>query len=118
MRRFPGFALGRAHDGALCWRGELASTFDRRRRYRIRVTYSPHFPDMAPVVTIEEPAIEGGTPHLLSAGQPCLFHASDGPRHGYDPARTTAATLVAWTALWIHAYETWRQTGHWPGREH
>jgi hypothetical protein len=117
MRRFPGFALTTPGLGRLSWRGELTSTFDLGRQYAVRVTYPDRFPDEAPEVLFEAPAFPEGTPHLLEGRRPCLFRPAQGPRQGYDPARTTAATLVTWTALWIHAFETWLVTDAWPGGE-
>ncbi len=117
MQRFPSFKLHLPEGGNLTWAGILRSTFNRRKRYLVKVTYPDRFPHEAPVVTIEKPALVEKTPHLLSGKRPCLYRGEYGPRNGYDPARTTAATLVAWTALWIHAYETWQATDTWPGRE-
>ena len=114
MRRFPGFGLHRS-GAALCWVGRLESAVTGGG-YLVRLTYPDHFPDQAPAVKIEEPELVPSTPHLLSQARPCLYNWVEGPAHGYDPARTTAATLVAWTALWVHAYETWQATGAWPGR--
>lgn len=115
MQRFPQFTPHQSEEGDLCWVGRLRSGLPAGERYLVNVTYPTRFPDQAPEVRIEEPEISSSTPHLLSGGRPCLYHG--GPDRGYDPARTTAATLVAWTALWIHAYETWRETGDWPGKE-
>lgn len=117
MGRFPGFSLHRPDGGPLIWAGRLRSGLNRHRRYIVTVTYPRRFPHEAPLVAITSPRLARGTPHLLHGNHPCLYHGGRSPRSGYDPARTTAATLVAWTALWIHAYETWRATGTWPGRE-
>lgn len=114
-RHFPGFELCEL-EGRLAWIGWLCSGLDPERRYRIRVTYPDNFPDDAPEVTIERPTLAEGIPHMLALQQPCLYQPSQGPRSGYEPGRTTAATLVAWTALWIHAFETWQATGNWPGK--
>ncbi len=111
--RFPGFRLVQA-EGDLHWLGWLRSALSSESRYLVRVSYPPGYPDEAPEVAIERPELPEGTPHLLVGREPCLYRS--GRRDGYDPGRTTAATLVAWTALWIHAFETWRATGHWPGR--
>ena len=113
MRRFSGFRM-QFSEKRLNWRGWLQSALPQGRRYLVYVTYPHCFPDEAPVVSITHPVLPSeGVPHLLSAQRPCLYHG--GYRDGYDPARTTAATLVAWTALWIHAFETWQATGTWPG---
>jgi hypothetical protein len=113
--RFPSFLLVGRNDGHLAWKGSLASAVSARR-YRVTVSYPFTFPDEAPTVSIDAESFQPGTPHLLDGSRPCLYYPGQGPRNGYDPARTTAATLVAWTALWIHAYETWQATGRWPGR--
>jgi hypothetical protein len=113
MRRFPQFEL-QLCQGALVWEGSLVSALGAGNRYRIRLTYTDSFPDEPPQVVIVEPDIDPCAPHILSRRRPCLFRWY-GPGRGYEPARTTAATLIAWTALWIHAYETWQQTGEWPG---
>lgn len=116
MRRFPEFTASLSPSGRLRWRGWLKSALPRGRSYQICVTYPPTFPDEAPMVSITYPELPlDGVPHLLNGRRPCLYR--EGDRDGYDPARTTAATLVAWTALWIHAFETWRATGSWPGAQ-
>jgi hypothetical protein len=112
---FPGFRLTELLDGRLCWAGWLRSSLNEQR-YLIRVTYPEAFPDQPPDVTIAHPPIPAGVPHMLGPHRPCLYLPSQGPSSGWDPACTTAATFVGWTALWIHAYETWRATGAWPGR--
>lgn len=117
MERFPSFRSCWSPCGDLCWLGEMKSSLDPENRYLVKVTYPRDFPDAAPEVTIEEPALAPGTPHVLDGSRPCLYRATHGPRNGYDPARTTAATLVGWTALWIHAFETWQATDRWPGSE-
>src|SRR5438128_3436813 len=104
-RHFPGFRAHLLEPELLSWSGRLESALVLGNRYFVRVTYPPCFPDMPPEVAILDPEISpDGTPHLLPGRRPCLF---DPGGSGYEPARTTAATLVAWTALWIHAYETW-----------
>ena len=114
-RRFPGFRC-RLRDGRMGWVGRLPGAVDPTTRYLVKVVYLSTFPDEPPVVTIEDPEIPSDTPHMTMGNRPCLFRLSAGPRSGYDAARTTAATLVAWTSLWIAAYEAWRRTHVWPGR--
>jgi hypothetical protein len=114
MHRFPQFRL-QACGGTLAWDGSLVSALYPGASYRIRLTYPSRYPDEPPEVEIVAPELDLGTPHLLPLNRPCLFW-HNGPGNGYEPARTTAATMIAWTALWIHAYETWQQTGDWPGR--
>ena len=117
--RFPGFEAvlveeGETDERAIAWRGWLQSGLPDGDRYLVYVAYCAGFPDTAPTVIIAAPELSGATPHLLFGQAPCLYDG--GSARGYDPASTTAATLVAWTALWIHAYETWKKTGTWPGK--
>jgi hypothetical protein len=114
--RFPEF-VPFLDDETLGWRGRLwRPFFDGEAHFVVEVKYPSRFPEEPPAVRIVSPPLPDGTPHLLFGNQPCLFQSAQGPRHGYDPGRTTAATFVAWTALWIHAYEVWDRTGAWPGR--
>lgn len=115
--RFPGFEACLSVEGRLGWVGRLRSGFRRQNRYLVRVTYPETFPEDPPMVTIEEPPLPENAPHVLKRHKLCLFRPLDGPRFGYDPARTTAATLVAWTAHWIHCFEHWQETGQWPAEE-
>lgn len=114
MCRFPSFKPATTWRGEMRWTGRLASALSSDT-YLVRVTYPFDFPDEPPKVFILAPELQEGVPHVLSPQRPCLY-GRGGPRDGYDPGFTTAATLVAWTALWIHAYETWLKTGDWPGR--
>lgn len=114
MERFPSFHLvGEGMDWY--WSGTLRSALTGRS-YDVVVHYGAGFPFSAPEVVIENHAFPVPTPHLIAGSRPCLFLPDQGGRCGYDPGRTTAATIVAWTALWIHAYEMWAATGAWPGR--
>jgi hypothetical protein len=115
--RFAGFEPCVSQEGRLGWVGRLESGFHRDRRYLVRVTYPGGFPDDPPFVRIEEPTLPENAPHVLDNQKLCLYRPLDGPRFGYDPARTTAATFVAWTAHWIHCFEQWQETGSWPYEE-
>src|SRR5438093_10263766 len=106
--RFPGFDACLSSDGHLGWVGRLRSGFRPANRYLIRAVYPLDFPAGPPMVMLEEPDLPDNTPHLLRANTLCLYRPSDGPRHGYDPARTTAATFVAWAAHWVHCFEDWQ----------
>jgi len=118
MRRFPGFTLLGLDVGAAYWTGWLRSSLHADRWFFVKVAYPEAFPDYPPDVSIEWPTLPDGVPHLLTPGRPCLYMPSQGHRAGYEPGRTTAATLVAWTALWINAFHAWQATGRWPGRSH
>jgi hypothetical protein len=113
--RFPDFRI-QADQAMLAWHGRLRSPFRPGESYLVQVRYTIGFPDEPPEVAILSPPMAPDTPHLVMGNRPCLYLPSHGSPSGYDPGRTTATTLVAWTALWIHAYETWLATGAWPGR--
>ena len=115
-RHFARFRLEEAFGPTreLRWVGRIKSSLSGKR-YSVRVTYPAAFPNYAPEITIEGHRFPDGVPHLIEGKKPCLYAPAQGSRHGYDPGRTTAATMVFWTSLWIHAYETWRETGFWPG---
>lgn len=36
----------------------------------------------------------------------------------FDPDRTTAVTVLGRACVWLMCYETYLQTGHWPGPAH
>jgi hypothetical protein len=114
--RFPGFELVLIGETFIAWEGRLQSTIAGGDRYLVQVVYTPGYPDIPPRVIIVEPKLKGEVPHLLHGQQPCLYSHGSCAR-GYDPDSTTAATLVFWTALWIHAYEAWKKTGEWSGKE-
>lgn len=114
--RFPEFALTSPTQGTLGWEGRLIGPFGVNLTYAVVVTYPSYFPDEPPQVEIERPPLLPDTPHVVLGNRPCVYLPAQGSVNGYDPGRSTAATLVAWTALWIHAYECWARTGVWPGR--
>ncbi len=55
--------------------------------------------------------------HQYEDGQLCLFNPKDGEQYGWNPSRSTAVTVTAWSIQWIYAFYTWRATGKWPGIE-
>jgi hypothetical protein len=113
-KRFPRFVLSRRLDGCLVWMGSITTSVEGRR-YHLQIVYPLGFPGQPPEVSILSPLIADG-PHLLGPGHPCLYHS--GSRvNGYNPAATTAATLIAWVSLWCHCREVWERTGRWPGAE-
>jgi len=116
--RFPQFELRR--DGIkLVWYGSLES--DRRsKRYIIALYYPDDFPARPPKVFPLDPAItiyrnprQGDMLHQFNDGSLCLFHPSD----RFFEINTTAATIIATTAVWLFAFENWEETGKWVGPE-
>lgn len=57
------------------------------------------------------------SPHRYGDGSLCLFKPSDGRTHGWDPARSTGATIISWSIQWVQAFRHWQQTNRWPGED-
>ncbi len=116
--RFPQFRLGREGSGDLYWQGELTTNFGTR--YEVKISYPRDYPSRPPAAYVVQPKLKQA-PHTYGDGGPlCLFNPEEGASHGFDPARTTAAAIIAWTAEWLAYYEVYRRTGSWPSgkRQH
>jgi hypothetical protein len=116
--RFPGFVLKRDAEDRLMWVGPLKS--NTGNIYQIALVYPETFPDEPPRVYPVEPEIRifrdekiSTLQHQYSDSSLCLFHPND----RFFETNTTAATFIAKTAMWLAAYETWLETGEWPGVE-
>jgi hypothetical protein len=111
--RFPGFVLKKDTQGDLYWIGYLHTNF--HSRYRVKVSYPPNYPHVAPVAFVVQPALQP-SPHRYGTdphGALCLFHPATGHSQSFDPARTTAATVIAWAAEWLACYEVFQRTNEW-----
>ena len=116
--KFPKFRIFR-DDTFLCWLGQLRS--NRGNVYDILVRYPHEFPFKAPLVYPEAPRLRvinpftGKLKHQYPDGHLCLYFPGDG---NFSP-NTTAATVVAVSAAWFFAYESWLESGclDWPGLE-
>lgn len=115
----PDFAYERV-DGRPSWTGTLSTG---RRRYRVRVTYWHPDRRRLPVVeALDPPDLDADSstrpmpPEHYSAelpwgrNVPCVAAPED-----WDPPRTTVVDVLAWTADWLLAYETWCAGHMWPG---
>lgn len=114
--RFPQFKLHRERN-SLFWLGELRS--NQGRIYKLKVSYPDGFPQDFPKVYVVSPKLKPNR-HTWAENNPqsfmCLFRPESGShQHSYDPARTTAAAIVAWGAHWIACYEIFEREGWWPG---
>jgi len=114
---FPQFQLVLLADDRLRWYGPLET--NRGNVYKIEVRYPDEFPDKAPLVYPLNPVIEAFQPdsdrykHQYPDGHLCLYYPGD---KTFSP-KTTAASVVAVAAAWLFSYETWQESGHWPGLE-
>ncbi|MEI6046714.1 MAG: hypothetical protein WCS37_20360 [Chloroflexota bacterium] len=117
--KFPSFHMHRMQDGRLAWSGTLQS--NRGNAYKILLVYPVQFPYKPPLVYPIEPTIEAFDPgtdkykHQYPDGHLCLYFPGD---RDFD-VKTTAATVVAVSAAWFFAYESWLESGRreWPGPE-
>ena len=107
---YPGMKLGTTRAGSKFWSGVL--TTNTGNTYAVRIQYPPNFPYLPPKAYVTNPKIEESR-HIYKDGHLCLFHKDD----KVWQAQTTAATVVSWTALWLHCYEAWQDTGEWPRPE-
>jgi hypothetical protein len=107
---YPGMKMGTTRMGSKFWSGAL--TTNTGSTYAVRIQYPANFPFMPPKVYVTNPKIEESR-HIYKDGHLCLFHKDD----KVWQTQTTAATVVSWTALWLHCYEVWQETGEWPRAE-
>lgn len=115
-QRFPDFEI-RELDDNLAWKGTLTS--NNYNDYEVAIKYPPRYPNpsKAPKAFIVDPRIEHtDTKHMWPDGHLCLFKPSDRDNRSWEK-KSTAATVVSWTAAWIFAYERYQETGNWPGPE-
>ncbi len=108
QQRFPQFELKRVSKG-LAWHGSLRT--NNGNKYKVAVVYPSDFPYSSPTVYPIRPKISSGK-HQYGDDSLCLFYPSDRTWQ----SNTTAATVVAWAATWLFCYESYKETGHWPGQ--
>jgi len=106
--RFPQFQLRKYSTGDLFWFGNI--TTRNGNDYTIEVRYPESYPYKPPKVFPVDPEISEAK-HMYKDGSLCLFYPDD---QSFTP-NNTAATVIAWAAAWLHAYEVWKKAGRWPG---
>jgi hypothetical protein len=122
---FPGFELRRAQEpfrqqgwqvaaqDSLFWTGVVKT--HSARSYLVAVVYPKDYPFGEIRAYVLEPYIPA-TEHRFKDGHLCLYD-HDGKGGRFESAKSTAVTVIAWTAAWLHAYEIWQQNGKWPSVE-
>lgn len=98
------------------WGGELKTNFGNT--FSAAIVYPPNFPRAGSIQAyiLELMHTNERVMHIYNDGHLCLYsndHGGGGEGVGRE---TTAATIVAWTAAWLNAFEVFRRTGNWPGR--
>jgi hypothetical protein len=105
--------------GPLYWTGAVEINMQGvpQRHHKIQIIYPDGFPYRPPEAYVREPRGLYSEKHQFEDGQLCLFNPKDGENYGWNPTRSTAATIAGWAIQWLYAYYTWRSTGSWPGVE-
>lgn len=113
------FQLNISRQGVLYWVGEVEinMTGVPQREHVLKIVYPREYPIRPPEAYVIEPRNFYSPKHQFEDGQLCLFNPKDGTSYGWNPAKSTAATVAGWAIEWLYAYYTWRQTRIWPGVE-
>lgn len=121
-KHFPGFSLRRAEKdfcrhnwtiastNQLYWTGILVT--HGGARYSVAAVYPHDYPFGEIKCYVLSPFIPASE-HRFRDGHLCLYE-HDGNGAGFENGKSTAVTVIAWTAAWLHSYEIWRVTGEWP----
>ena len=87
------------------------------RPYKIKILYRNH-PYQEPYVYVLSHRINHSTPHVLRDDDDgyvlCLWDHSSRTNRGWDPAKSTAATMALWATQWLRAWKHWEETNYWP----
>ena len=120
--KFPHFELRKAEKpflkrgwlvadtGALFWIGSLKTHTEVS--YLVATAYPTDYPFGEIKAYVLDPYIPA-TEHRFQDGHLCLYD-HEGKGGAFEGSKSTAITIVAWTAAWLHAYEIWCKTGKWP----
>lgn len=106
-RRFPQFSPLVLRDRRHGYEGTLRT--ESSNTYKLLAVYPSTYPYSAPKVYPISPRISA--PHQFDDGSIC-FHLV----HEWNPSYTMCVA-IGWAAHWLHAYESYKRTGYWPGPE-
>jgi hypothetical protein len=109
-RNYPNFSLHNTGDGSLYWQGVVKTW--QGKEYEIRLSYPANFPYKPIRAHVLNPNIKESR-HIYPDGHLCLFDKDD---KAWNP-NTTCVVVASWVSLWLHCYEVWTETGHWPRPE-
>lgn len=99
-----------ASDGLFYFIGKLRTVSNNV--YTVVINIPSDFPFGELKAFVTDPVI-GSTEHRYSDGHLCLY-GHEGKGDLYQGGRTSVATVIAWTAAWLHAHESWKKKGVWP----
>lgn len=88
------------------------SVINTREIFELQVLYSSNYPASEPQANLTNQNLSGAQ-HLFPGGKLCL-HAHNSARDGWDPAKSTAATIALWAIQWTRAWLYWKKTNVWP----
>jgi len=89
------------------------SKINSRDMFHIQVLYTSNYPSSEPQANLKSHKIAGAEHYFSDGGKLCL-HAHRTARDGWDPAKSTAATIALWAIQWTRAWLYWKQTTVWP----
>ena len=122
--KFPQFRLYRANKEVVSGNWKIAGTNEyyflgklRTRSanlYTIVISVPRNYPFGELRAFVIEPFIPA-TEHRFNDGHLCLYGGHGGETGAkYETGRTSPVSVIAWSAAWLHAYESWKKTGKWP----
>lgn len=110
-RAFPGFRMVR-QGRAIGWVGSLQPRPDAD--YTVHIQYRGGRP---PKVFMIDPQLDERCPHIYGDKSLCVYWPYDPDNPGWEQTSWIADTIIPWTAVWLHYYELWLETGEWLGPE-
>ncbi len=81
--------------------------------FKLQILYTSDFPGKEPQANYLSPDVSGSL-HLFVSGNKLCLHNHSSANSGWDPARSTAATIAVWSIQWARAWLSWKLTGSWP----
>jgi len=122
--KFPQFRLYKANKDVISGSWKIAGAgeyyFLGRLRtrganvYTVAVSVPRNYPFGELKAFVIDPFISA-TEHRFNDGRLCLYGGhGGGAGEKYEAGRTGPVSVIAWTAAWLHAYESWKKTGKWP----
>ena len=111
MKKYTNARLVRTRNGLLQWKENIITKFNNP--YTIAITYTQHYPHVAPEAKILKPRIPSDIfYHLYAKGIICLLPAS------YYSTSHTSLSLRNRAVAWCNFFDIYKKTGRWEGPEH
>jgi len=78
--------------------------------YDIKILFPDNYPNKVPNVYCMSPSLRD-SPHQLSNNKLCYCYEYEWH------SNYTVAVAIGWAAKWFDAYDHWKKTGKWKGKE-